>query len=255
MRKNIFKKSLVFGLLALSVVEGLSMVCSLPLYAASIDEAYKDYLNNDYEEALQKAKVLKQNDEVLYFLGLVYVKIGNFPQAREYLLLLANNYPRSKLYEQGMIKLADTYFLEGDLSKARPLYESIEKKSTVSNYLPLVYLRLSQIAAKEGRWEDKKRYVNLLKEKYPLSNELILAGTLKEQEDFFAIQVGAFSNSKNAINLKNELDEKYDVYILEDKNENYTLYKVRVGKFKDRKEAEKTWGRLVKQGYPAKIFP
>ena len=247
--------SFVFCLLALSVVEGLSLAVCLSLYAAPLDEAYKDYLDNDYEEALQKAKALKQNDEVLYFLGLVYTKIGNYPQAREYLIRLTDNYRRSKLYEQGMVKLADTYLLEGDLSRARPLYESIEKKSTASNYLPLVYLRLSQIAAKEGRWEDKKRYVNLLKEKYPLSNELILAGTLKEQEDFFAIQVGAFSNSKNAINLKNELDEKYDVYILEDKNENYTLYKVRVGKFKDRKEAEKTWGRLVKQGYPAKIFP
>ncbi|MCK9614164.1 MAG: SPOR domain-containing protein [Candidatus Omnitrophica bacterium] len=247
MHKNIFKMSFVFGL--------WSIVLCLSLYAASLDEAYKDYLNNDYEEALQKAKSLTQNDEVLYFLGLVYTKIGNYPQAREYLILLTSNYPRSKFYEQGVLKMADTYFLEGDSSKARPFYESIEKKLTASNYLPLAYLRLSQIAAKEGRWEDKKRYINLLKEKYPLSNELLLADTLKKQEDFFTIQVGAFSNSKNAINLKNDLDEKYDVYILEDKNENYVLYKVRVGKFKDRKEAERTWGRLVKQGYPARIFP
>jgi len=240
----------------MSFVFGLwSIVLCLSLYAASLDEAYKDYLNNDYEEALQKAKSLTQNDEVLYFLGLVYTKIGNYPQAREYLILLTSNYPRSKFYEQGVLKMADTYFLEGDSSKARPFYESIEKKLTASNYLPLAYLRLSQIAAKEGRWEDKKRYINLLKEKYPLSNELLLADTLKKQEDFFTIQVGAFSNSKNAINLKNDLDEKYDVYILEDKNENYVLYKVRVGKFKDRKEAERTWGRLVKQGYPARIFP
>ena len=247
MRKNIFKKSLVFSL--------LSLVFCLSLYAASIDEAYKDYLNNDYEEALQKVKALKQSDEVLYFLGLVYAKIGNFPQAREYLIMLTDNYPRSKFYEQGMIKLADTYFLERDLSRALALYESIEKKSTASNYLPLVYLRLSQIAAKEGRWEDKKKYISLLKEKYPLSNELVLANILKEQKDFFTIQVGAFSNSKNAINLKNDLDEKYDVYILEDKSGNYVLYKVRVGKFKDREEAERTWGKLVKQGYPARIFP
>ena len=247
MHKNIFKRSLFLVLWFLA--------CCLPLYAASMEDVYKDYLNNDYEKALQKAKALKQNDEVLYFLGLVYTKIGNFPQAREYLILLTNNYPRSKLYEQGTIKLADTYLLERDLSRARPLYEGIEKKSVASNYLPLVYLRLSQIAAKEGRWEDKKRYINLLKEKYPLSNELILAGTLKEHGDFFTIQVGAFSNSKNAINLKNELDEKYDVYILEDKNENYVLYKVRVGKFNDRKEAERMWGRLVKHGYPARIFP
>jgi len=224
-------------------------------YPSSLDEAYRDYLSNDYEEALQKAKSLQRNDEVLYFLGLVYTKIGNFSQAREYLMSLTTNYPRSKFYEQGMIKLADTYFLEGDLQKAQQLYENIGKKASASNYSSLIYLRLSQIAEKEGRWEDKKRYLNILKEKYPSSSELIVTDTLKEQGDFFTIQVGAFSDRRNAVNLKNDLDNKYDVYIIEDKSGSYVLYKVRVGKFKDRKEAERMWGRLVKQGYPAKIFP
>lgn len=240
----------IFILTAIFVLTFLSLA-----YSSSLGEAYKDYLNNDYEEALQKAKALKQNDETLYFLGLVYTKIANYPRARECLIFLTNNYPRSKFNEQGTIKLADTYFLEGDLSRARQLYENLEKKSTASNYLSLVYLRLSQIAEKEGRWEDKKRYINLLKDKYPSSNELLVADTLRGQEDFFTIQIGAFSDSRNAVNLKNDLDNKYDAYILEDKSGSYVLYKVRVGKFKDRKEAERTWGRLVKQGYPARIFP
>jgi len=239
--------SLVFGL--------WSMACSLSLYAAPLDEAYKDYLSNDYEEALQKAKSLPHNDEVLYFLGLVYTKITNYPQAREYLISLTNNYPRSKFYEQGTIKLADTYLLEGNLERARQLYENIAKTAAASNYSSLVYLRLSQIAEKEGRWEDKKRYLNILKEKYPASNEFAIADTLEAREDFFTIQIGAFSDRRNAVNLKNDLDNKYNVYIIEDKTGNYVLYKVRVGKFKDRKEAERMWGRLVKQGYPAKIFP
>lgn len=224
-------------------------------YPSSLDEAYKDYLSNDYEEALQKAKSVQRNDEALYFLGLVYTKIGNFPQAREYLMSLTTNYPRSKFYEQGMIKLADTYFLEGDLPRAQQLYENIGKKTSASNYSSLIYLRLSQIAEKEGRWEDKKRYLNILKEKYPSSSELIITDTLKDRGDFFTIQVGAFSDRRNAVNLKNDLDNKYDVYIIEDKSGSYVLYKVRVGKFKDRKEAERMWGRLVKHGYPAKIFP
>jgi len=224
-------------------------------YPAPLDDAYRDYLNNDYEEAITKAKSLERNAETLYFLGLVYTKIGNYAQAREYLITLINTYPKSKNHEQGMVKMADTYFLEGDLSRAKSLYESIEKKSSASRYLSLVYLRLSQIAGKEGRWEDKKRYANLLAEKYPSSAELELANTYNEQEDFFTIQVGAFSDRRNAVNLKNDLDNKYDVYIIEDKSGSYVLYKVRVGKFKDRKEAERMWGRLVKQGYPAKIFP
>jgi len=248
--KTVFKVAALFVLVIVFIFNFSSLS-----YPSSLDEAYKDYLSNDYEEALQKAKSLQRNDEVLYFLGLVYTKIGNFSQAREYLMSLTTNYPRSKFYEQGMIKLADTYFLEGDLQKAQQLYENIGKKTSTSNYSSLIYLRLSQIAEKQGRWEDKKRYLNILKEKYPSSSELIVTDTLKERGDFFTIQVGAFSDRRNAVNLKNDLDNKYDVYIIEDKSGSYVLYKVRVGKFKDRKEAERMWGRLVKQGYPARIFP
>lgn len=245
------RKLAVSSILAAAFIFNFISFC----YPSSLDEAYKDYLSNDYEEALSKARALPRSDETLYFLGLVYTKLGNFPQAREYLISLNNNYPRSKFHEQGMVKLADTYFLEGDLTKASQLYENILKKTTASNYSSLIYLRLSQIAEKEGRWDDKKKYLSILKEKYPSSGELFVADTAKEQNDFFTIQVGAFSDRRNAVNLKNDLDAKYDVYIIEDKSANYLLYKVRVGKFKDRKEAERMWGRLIKQGYPAKIFP
>ncbi|MDD4955970.1 MAG: SPOR domain-containing protein [Candidatus Omnitrophica bacterium] len=248
--KTFFKSTAQFILVLVSALS-FTILC----YPSPLDEAYKDYLSNDYEEALQKARSLPRSDETLYFLGLVYAKIGNLPQAREYLLLLNSNYPRSKLHEQGAIKLADTYFLEGDFTRARQIYEGLARKSNASNYSSLIYLRLSQIAEKEGRWDDKKKYLNIIKEKYPSGSELFVADAPKEQDDFFTIQVGAFSNRKNAMNLKNELNVKYDVYIMEDKNAGYVLYKVRVGKFKDRKEAERMWGRLVKQGYPAKIFP
>jgi cell division protein FtsN len=43
--------------------------------------------------------------------------------------------------------------------------------------------------------------------------------------------------------------------MLDEKREGTMLYKVRVGKFKDRKEAERVCGRLIKQGYPARIYP
>jgi outer membrane protein assembly factor BamD (BamD/ComL family) len=173
-------------------------------------------------------------------------------RAREYFVLLTENYPGSKFYEQGAVKLADTFFLEGNFERAQQLYENIEKKPSASNYLSLVYLRLSQIAEKQGRWDDKKKYISILKEKYPSSNELIVADMLEEREDFFTIQVGAFSDSRNAVNLKNELDEKYDTYIIEDKSGNYALYKVRVGKFKDRKEAERT-GENCQTRYPENL--
>ena len=226
-----------------------------PVFAGPLDEAYKSYLGEDYEEAITKAKSVSTNDESLYFLGLVYMKMGNYPQSREYFLTLMQSYPRSGLYQEASLKLADTYFIEGDFSKARASYKEVEKKYPASDYRPIIYLKLAQVAEKEGQWDEKKKYLSLLKEKYPLTNELAVTDNDEAKEDFFTIQVGAFSSRKNALNLRNELSAKYDTYLVEEKKENYTLYKVRLGKFKVRKEAEKIWGRLVKQGYPARIYP
>ncbi|MFA5271783.1 MAG: tetratricopeptide repeat protein [Candidatus Omnitrophota bacterium] len=225
------------------------------IFAGPLDEAYKSYLNEDYEEAIIKAKNAGQTDETLYFLGLVFMKMGNFPQSREYFLKVTQDFPRSVRYEEASIKLADSYFLEGNFSKAKGLYKEVEKKYPSSDYRPLIYLKLARVAAKTGQWDERKKYINLLKEKYPASNELAVWDTIPAKEDFFTIQVGAFSSRKNALSLRNELSAKYDTYLVEEKKENYILHKVRLGKFKTRKEAEKIWGRLVKQGYPAHIYP
>jgi tetratricopeptide (TPR) repeat protein len=238
-------------LLAAILSIGISFCC----FATPLEEAYKSYLAEDYEEAINKAKSADQNDEVLYFLGLVSIKTGNYPQGREYFLKLMQNFPRSSLCQEASLKLADSYFLEGDFQRARALYKEVEKKYPSSDYRPLIYLKLARVASKTGQWEEKKKYINLLKEKYPASNELVVWNAIPVKEDFFTIQVGAFSSRKNALNLSKELAAKYESYIITDKVDDYVLYKVRVGKFKDRKEAERTWGKLVKQGYPARIYP
>ncbi|MDD5195745.1 MAG: SPOR domain-containing protein, partial [Candidatus Omnitrophica bacterium] len=123
------------------------------------------------------------------------------------------------------------------------------------NCQPLVYLRLAQVSAKEGKWDDNKKYTSLLKEKYSNSIEANLLGPLQDVCYFFSIQVGAFSKKKNAEDLARELQKNYNVYVVEDKTATLTLYKVRVGKFTDRKEAESMRLRLAKQGYPARIYP
>jgi outer membrane protein assembly factor BamD (BamD/ComL family) len=183
--------------------------------------------------------------------------MGNYSQARDYLMKLIQKYPRSGLYEQALIKFADCYFLENDIARAKDSYQDIEKKYPKSNYLPLVYLRLAQISAKEGNWQGKKKYLALLKERYPKSSEARFENNFgaDEPQDFFAVQVGAFANKKNALALKKELESRYDVYILEEKKGGLYLYKVRVGKFSNRKDAENAYGRLLKRGYPARIYP
>lgn len=237
----------------LGLVLSITLI-SLPCFSLSLNDAYKDYLAGEYEEALTKAKKLHQNDEVLYFLGLVYIKYGSYPEARQYLLRLKNSYPRSSLHEQTLVKIADTYFLEADYIKAKELYQELEKMPSFE-YLPLVYLRLAQIANREGKLEILQKYLDLIKNKFPNCSEMKYVNILESYKEGFYVQLGAFSSKKNATALQNELGEKYPVYIVEESEPGYTLYKVRVGKYKDRKEAEKIYARLLKEGFPGKIYP
>ena len=94
------------------------------LYATPLTEAYKDYLYGDYQEAIKKAEKLKENDEVLYFLGLVHLKLAERSKARIYLQRLIKRFPRSQFYEQGLIKFADTFFRDLPLCNIaeNPLY-------------------------------------------------------------------------------------------------------------------------------------
>jgi len=70
----------------------------------------------------------------------------------------------------------------------------------------------------------------------------------------FAIQVGAFSDSVNAVRLKDSLRLKYEnAYIQEAEVKSATWYRVRVGNFDQFSQAMTTAEQLGQEGYPAQI--
>lgn len=224
-------------------------------FSFSIDNAYKDYLLGDYQGAIDEALKLRQNDQVLYFLGLSYLKLGSYSNARIYLSKLLKRFPDSQFYQEGFLKFADTYFLDKNYQEAKTIYEKIIRKYPSFNFLPTVYLRLAQIASKEGRWSEKQKYLKIIKSKFPKSCEMQLVKVLESYGDYFTIQVGAFSKQKNAASLRKELEGKYPVYIVHDKKNGLDIYKVKVGKFKERDQVQQVYQRLRNQGYPARIYP
>lgn len=223
--------------------------------ALSITDVHKEYLYGNYEEAIRKAKDLKESDEKLYYLGLSYIKIGSYSKARTYLRRLIRRFSSSQFYELGMIRIADTYFLEKDYSKAKDLYLEIEQRASSEDFMPAVLLRLTQIASREGRWEEKGKYIKRIKSKYPKAAEMKFIKVLEALGDFFTIQVGAFNIKKNALSLAEELKGEYSSYIVREKKGRYLLYKVRVGRFKNRYDAQKVSSRLLNDGYPTRIYP
>ena len=244
-----FKIAIIFSFFFLTFV-----LCS-PVYSFSLKDAQKDYVQGNYEEAIRKAQSLKHDDETLYFLGLTYTKIGDYSKAQNYLNKLIKLFPNSYLHSQSLVKLADTYFLQKDYPHARDLYLEIVKKYPNLNNMPVVYLRLAQIASRQGDWGNKRKYLNIIKNKYPKSAEMKFVKILDDYGDFFTIQVGAFSQRKNALALSEELKQDYKCYIVDDSKGNYSVYKVRVGRFKDRYEVEKVANQLMNEGYPVRIFP
>jgi tetratricopeptide (TPR) repeat protein len=237
--------------LKIFIICGLwTAVCGL-----SLSDAQKDYLYGNYDEALSKAKSLRPTDESLYFLGLVYTKTGDYLKAREYFRKLTHNFPDSRLYAQGLVKLADTYFFQKDYDNAQALYLEIRKRYPDLNTMPVVLLRLAQVSSKKGDWQAKKNYLQLISQKYPGCAEMQYVKEIESYGDFFTIQIGAFSDKKNALYLAQALKEKYNVYVIEDKKQDYTIYKVRVGKYKNRYDAQQTAIDLVNEGYPARIYP
>lgn len=241
------------------VVPMLLVNSFLVLAKDNLDKAYKAYLLGDYNSSLvqiQESMADKDSDEGIYLSGLSYLKLGDYPKARDCFRKIIKRFKYSDYYQASLVKLADAYFLEGNFKRAGALYKDILRKDIAPRFKPLLYLRLAQVNAKEGRWDKEKEYIKVIKENYPYTIENKLAKTLEERGYFFTIQVGAFSSKDNALNLKKELESKYfPVYIVKDAGEGLTLYKVRVGKFKKRKLAEGTYLSLVEEGYPAHIYP
>lgn len=223
-------------------------------FPLSITDVHKSYLRGDYQGAIRGAKRLREDDQALYFLGLAYIKVGKYSAARIPLRKLIRRFPDSKFYDSGMIKIADTYFLDKSYAQAKELYLEIERRS-VSSGMPLVLLRLAQISSRNGDWSEKGKYLRRIRSKYPKASEMKFVEALETLGDFFTIQVGAFSVRANARSLAEELRSQYSSYIIEDKKGSYPIYKVRVGRLKSRYEAQKISLELLDGGYPARIYP
>ena len=222
---------------------------------STLTDAQKDYLFGDYQEAIRKAESLPASDEQLYFLGSAHIKIGEYAKARTYLERLNKQYVRSGFKVQAMLKIADSYFFEQDFLAAGKMYKDIIGRYPNFDNMPRAYLRLIQINAKAGNWQEKNRLIKIFKDKYSRSSDLALVETIEGYGDFFTIQVGAFSEKKNAHVLRAELSKNYKPYIAQDKNENSSLYRVRIGRYRERREVERVRADLEKEGYPARIYP
>ncbi len=224
----------------------------------SLDEAYRSYLLGDYSGSIYEAleeNNSKETDKSFYLLGMNYLKLGDYPMARNYFRKLMKEFSDSKYYYSSLIKLGDAYFLENNFKQAISTYTHALQKYPRISFKPLIYLRLAQIYAKQGEWDKEKKYIRNIKSEFSQSVEADYARILENRGYFFTVQVGAFSHKANAQGVVKDLKKDYPAYLTKEKAGDFILYKVRVGKFKQKRPARDVYDALVDKGYPARIYP
>lgn len=233
------------------------------VFALDLDKTEVFFLNEDYQAAIKEAESLLVQypddpglDAVYYWLGLSYLKMGNYLRAGDIFEIIINEYPRSGLVDLSYISSGDSYFLIGDFKKAEERYKYILNAGGKFDLKPGVYLKLIQIARKKGEWDSAGNYLETLSRDYPDSLEARLSRELRQEDSFFSVQAGAFLQKSNAESLIAELKNKgISGYLAVESNGAKMLYKVRSGKFASRAQAAALDKKLKELGYSSRVYP
>ncbi|MBN1664528.1 MAG: SPOR domain-containing protein [Deltaproteobacteria bacterium] len=248
---------------------GLFVFLSLEASALNIDQVRKHVFEGDYKAAIVEGeKALAQVsedspvvDELHYLMGACYLREGHLTRASDIFEIIINEHKNSRFYQDARMGLGDVYFLRGHFSKAVPIYQKILKEDPATEIKSRLYYRLGRFVFTTGDLEEGKVYVSDMQKPAPPalppeSKEKKNAYVLLENKEGYSLQVGAFSQEKNARDLAEQLNKKnYPVYIEEIKGPGKIKFRVKVGRFKDKAGALKQQSRLSGEGYSTIICP
>jgi tetratricopeptide (TPR) repeat protein len=189
-------------------------------------------LRDEYQQAANKcAKILSgrygssQKSKAHYLLGLCFLKLGDYDQARKHFNYILNWYSKSKYGDDASLGLADSYLLAGERDQAAKLYKKFLREHPHSDLISIARNHLERCTKGES-----------------LNNS------------YFSVQVGCFANKDNAQKLRDKLAQRgYRAYVLKVSSDN--LHHVRVGKFSTRLQAEFLEQQLKSEGYSTKVCP
>ncbi|HPT39392.1 MAG TPA: SPOR domain-containing protein [Candidatus Omnitrophota bacterium] len=249
------------------------LVICRPALALDLESLKADFLQGNYRRVIFEGQPeaerahLGNADDLNYILGLSYLKEFKIEPAQACFrrILKTSN---SRFKAEASLALADTYLISGEFQQAEDAYNKLINDNPNSDQKPAIWYRLSQLEFKRGNHQKGNDYLSKLRRDFPLSPELkvnkditfintparipeIFCGPGRN-EDEYSVQIGFFSNSANANNLKDKLLSKnYPAYV-----ESFgSGYRVRVGKFKEQKEALELETKLSREGFQTKICP
>jgi len=232
-------------------------------WSGDLDRLKADFLRGNYRRVIFEGEAearrlnIRSSEELNYILGLSYLKENNLGQAREAFNRILNN-PAGKFRAQAAMGLADTYLISGDYQEAEDIYNKLINDEPNTGLKASLLYRLSQLYSKKGDHRQANDYLLKLKRDFPLSPELKLTRGIphieapKNDAGAYSVQVGFFSNTANADNLRDKLCALgFSAYV----EEAVGGYRVRVGRFKAYDEAVEMESELSQKGFPTKVCP
>lgn len=223
------------------------------------------FLKGDYKGLIEKQQGnlrpyrlgIRDKKEILYFAGLSFIKLGDFPEARESFCKVLNM-RGSEFNEDSHIGIADSYLKEKRFDKAIEEYEALLAMYPGSSRLSSIYYNLGLCYEGKNNPGKANSYFQKLKNRYETSFEadkISYSSLEKDEPGFYIIQLGAFKGIRNAKKLVRKLArKKYDSYIQKVRKNGSVLYRVRGGKFSNRSYAIRLLRKLKKHGFAAKII-
>lgn len=248
-------------------VAGFCLMAVVPCQARAQEPmkvAEELFLRQQYWQAIdafQEAVKEHPDDPVVaaradYFTGACYVNLFDFLTAKKNFETVVGKYKESPYYEDAYLALGDIEFLQENLQESLDVYNDFLSGNPDKKRLATVYFRLAEINARLGRKEEFKKYLEKLKKEFPESFEAKDARRLSANDEFYSVQVGAFTDYDNAEKFITQLEAKgYKVHSVLCMLSGKKLCRVRVGQYRTMDEAKSLKKRLESDGYFAKILP
>ncbi len=237
-----------------------------PLNAATdpLKDVQSAIMQEDYKTANKLAKDLlsqhlprPQAMEVRYYLGLSYLRMGEYSPAYEAFKAVLADRPALALYDKAAIGVIDVLYMQEQYENASKEAVSLIAKRRDSDLMSLMYLKAARANLKLARWNRAREFLQKIIADYPGAFEADVARGLLEEKQYFAVQVGSFNDKARAETLMKELlDRKEYAYIVETRSpEGRTYYRVRAGQLTALQDAQELEKKLSGLGYPTLIYP
>ncbi|MFH1380916.1 MAG: SPOR domain-containing protein [Candidatus Omnitrophota bacterium] len=214
-------------------------------------------LITDTEKNMKRCRLGRtEKKEVLYLLGLSYIKTGNFEKSRKifYDILEMKG---TECREEAYVAIADSYFEEGKYDAAIESYKAALDRYPRTDRISGVYYNLSQSYKIKNDLEKANFYSKKITGQYDKSFEANKTSFIPTEREtkYYVVQLGAFQDLKNAKALLRKLSKKrYDAYIQKTKKDGKVIYKVRGGKFSNESYAARLIRKLRRDRFQAKLI-